>query len=425
MLTEQRTKYFRERYKGYDAHQMGRVIQDTEGELRSLEGGMEDGSLTAGEQQRAEELLDLKEYLQSPINSPAGLGDPGTGSGDGWNLTEFIQAVVRAGSHGARPDERLYESRSSGLEGSTPSLGGFLVNKDFETEVVGSLFDGFSLPGLVRKIEISSGSNGIKIPALNETSRADGSRQGGVRSYWVGEGELKTASKPAFRLMELNLDKLVVLIYASDELMQDATALRSFLMDAVRREVQFQIENVILNGDGSGKPLGVLQGGGLISVSKTTGQPADTIIWENIKEMYARFKPSGGRGVVVCNRDVLPQLFSMVQTAGTGGVPVWLPANNGVGRPQDTLLGMPVIYSEASPTLGDAGDILMFDPDMYIMATKQGTQFAESLHLRFLYDESIFRWVTRLAGQPILSSAIAPFKGSATIGPYVTLEERA
>ena len=40
----------------------------------------------------------------------------------------------------------------------------------------------------VNKIPISANANGIKIPGVDETSRATGSRWGGVSSNWVGEG---------------------------------------------------------------------------------------------------------------------------------------------------------------------------------------------------------------------------------------------
>jgi hypothetical protein len=45
--------------------------------------------------------------------------------------------------------------------------------------------------------------------------------------------------------------------------------------------------------------------------------------------------------------------------------------------------------------------------------------------VRFEYDESVFRFVTRLDGQPVRASALIPYKGSATLSNFVALAARA
>src|SRR5207244_6742220 len=84
----------------------------------------------------------------------------------------------------------------------------------------------------VQRIPISSSSNKLKMPLVNETSRANGSRYGGILSSWVNEADAFTATKPKFRLMELALEKIVALCYVTDELLADAAALESVLMQA-------------------------------------------------------------------------------------------------------------------------------------------------------------------------------------------------
>ena len=61
----------------------------------------------------------------------------------------------------------------------------------------------------------------------------------------------------------------------------------------------------------------------------------------------------------------------------------------------------------------------------YYLATKGGIQAAQSIHVRFIYDESVFRFVYRIDGQPAWSSALTPFKGSNTVSPFVGLAARA
>jgi len=61
---------------------------------------------------------------------------------------------------------------------------------------------------------------------------------------------------------------------------------------------------------------------------------------------------------------------------------------------------------------------------LYIIAEKGPIQSAVSIHVRFIYDETVFRFVYRCAGQPEYSTAITPFKGSDTESPFITLAAR-
>ena len=48
-----------------------------------------------------------------------------------------------------------------------------------------------------------------------------------------------------------------------------------------------------------------------------------------------------------------------------------------------------------------------------------------SMHLRFDYAETCFRFMFAVDGQPWLASAITPFKGSNDVSPFVALAARA
>jgi HK97 family phage major capsid protein len=126
------------------------------------------------------------------------------------------------------------------------------------------------------------------------------------------------------------------------------------------------------------------------------------------------------------NQDIEPQLFQMYIAVGTGGIPVYLPANGMAGSPYGTLLGRPVIPCEYSSTLGDKGDILLANWNAYKMIDKNGVQEASSIHVKFTTDETAFRFVYRCDGQPKWASPLTPYKGTAnTISPFVTLNARA
>lgn len=342
------------------------------------------------------------------------------------SLGEQMAAIMRAGSPGGHTDPRLFNA-ASGLGETVSSDGGFLVQSDFSSTLLEDVFQTGKLAAMCRKYTISSTSNGIKIPGVDETSRAS-TRSGGIVSYWIDEAAEKTASKPKFRMIELSLKKLIGLCYATDELMTDASALESYVRGAFASEFGFQVDDAIINGTGAGKPLGILNAGCLVSVAKEAGQKASTVLFENVVKMYSRlFATSRTNAVWLINQNIEPQLFSMSLAVGTGGVPVYMPAGGVSGQPYGTLFGRPVIPIEQAATLGTVGDIMLCDfQNGYVLAEKGGIQTDMSIHVRFVYDESCFRFVLRIDGQPVRQTALTPYKGGAnfTQSHFVSLATR-
>ncbi|NIM99580.1 MAG: phage major capsid protein [candidate division Zixibacteria bacterium] len=338
-------------------------------------------------------------------------------------LGDFLVDVRMAGTPGQQPPQRLYEARATGLSEGVGSEGGFLVQEDFTNQLIKSIFETGVLAEFCMKLGITGPSNSIKINCFNETSRATGSRLGGVQGYWLAEAAQKTASKPDFRQLVLELKKMIGLCYVTDELLQDVAALERIVRQGFADEFGFMLDDSIVNGTGSGRPLGILNSPCLVTVNKETGQAAATIQVENLLKMWARCtNPEKAHWLV--NRDIIPQLYSMGITVGTGGSPIFMPAGGISGQPFNTILGRPVIAIEQAQTLGTAGDIILADLSAYILADKGGVQVASSIHVRFVYDESCFRFVYRVDGQPLYASAITPYKGAATLSPFVVLESR-
>ena len=85
------------------------------------------------------------------------------------------------------------------------------------------------------------------------------------------------ASKPQFREMKLDLEKMMGFCYCTDEMLQDAAFLTGFVGNGFTLAADRLLTESIITGDGVGKPLGLLHSGALISVEKETGQEAGTI----------------------------------------------------------------------------------------------------------------------------------------------------
>jgi HK97 family phage major capsid protein len=90
--------------------------------------------------------------------------------------------------------------------------------------------------------------------------------------------------------------------------------------------------------------------------------------------------------------------------------------------PYATLLGRPYYETEYQPAAGTAGDLILASPSNYKMIEKAGgIQSASSIHVNFIYDESVFRFVYRVDGCPLWASAVTEHDAVTTISPYVTL----
>jgi len=312
-----------------------------------------------------------------------------------------------------------------GLQEGIPSAGGFLVGTDRAAGLLSRMYNVGQLIQRVDMVGISANSNGMTFYAEDETSRVDGSRRGGVLGYWAAEAETKTKSKPKFREMELKLKKVIGLCYATDEMLQDAAVLENRIMEIYPEELAFLVDNSILSGTGVGMPLGILNSGATVSVAKEVGQAAATIVAENIDKMWARRWLGGRNYVWIINQDTLPQLVALNRPVGTGGALVYSPPGGMSQAPYATLYGAPVIESEHAQTLGTVGDIILADLGQYQMIDKGGVQSASSIHVQFVTDETVFRFVYRVDGQPKWDSALTPLNGSNTVSPFVTLATRA
>jgi HK97 family phage major capsid protein len=343
------------------------------------------------------------------------------------SLGEQLQAIAGSAMSG-REDNRLkWENLapvSGGAVASVPSDGGYLIQKDFATELITRMNDMGQIASRVRTIQIGPNSDGLVIHAVNETSRATGSRWGGVQVYWGAEADSATAKKPVFRRMELQLNDLIGLGYMTNRLLQDASAVQSVFTQAFSEEMNFVKEDALVNGTGGGMPLGILNCPALISVAKETGQAAATIVYENLLKMHARlWSRSRANAAWFCNQDVEPQLDVLIHQAATGVIPANFVRTDEQGVVR--IKGKPVIPVEYCATLGTVGDIILADYSQVLGIEKGGMAADSSIHVRFITNETAFRFIYRYDAQPVWNAALTPFKGSNTQSPFVALATRA
>lgn len=365
------------------------------------------------------------------------------------NIGEFAMDVKVASAPGAQWPERLQsiaekmpnvqkairngsQKSPTGLNETIGEEGGFLVPAQVATTIRERVYDNNDLMQRVDRFNLTG--NSIEMPGLVDDDRATGSRWGGIQGYWLDEAQQKLPSKLKFFQMKLRLHKLAVLVYSTDELLADsAVALDQFISSRAANEINFMIGDAIINGDAIGKPLGILNSPALITVPKVTGQANDTIVSTNISDMWNALWPaSRANAVWLVNSETEPQLermfFPITDPVNgiVGGFPMFMPAGYLNQGSTAVLKGRPVIPIEWMSALGDVGDILLADLSQYTMATKGGIASAISIHLRFDYDETCWRFVMRVDGMPAWNRTVKPYKGATArrLSPFVTLAAR-
>lgn len=343
----------------------------------------------------------------------------------GWRtFGEFAAAVRPASVNGGSVDPRLVQAAAATTYSSegVGADGGFAVPPDFRATIMEKVMGEESL--ISRTDQLITSSNSITFPK-DETTPWDAS--GGLQAYWDGENTAITQSKVALKEHTLRLNKLTALVPVTEELMEDAPALDAYLRRRVPEKFDHKINLAIVQGTGAGQPTGILNSPSLVSVAKESGQAADTILMENIVNMWSRmYAPCRSRGIWIINQDIEPQLLTMGFPSTSSQIPVYMPANNLSGSPFATILGRPVIATEATETLGDKGDIIFADMTQYLTAIKGGGVRTDvSIHLFFDADVAAYRFIFRVAGEPWWNSAISKRDGSNTLSWAVTLDERA
>jgi HK97 family phage major capsid protein len=378
--------------------------------------------------EREEDLLERERHTPPAEDqneaAAAAAGAPGQKT-EFKSLGEMLLAVVRhERTKGKDSDRRLFAA-AAGESEKVPSDGGFLVQKDFSAELLMRMYQTGQIVSRCRKIPISGNANGVKINAIDEDSRADGSRWGGVLAYWVDEAASLTASKPKFRRVELQLQKLIALCYATDELLEDAAALEAVIGQAFAEEMTFKVEDAVINGTGAGQPLGILNSGATIQQAKGGSDSGAVLTTADVLAMWNRlWVPSRQNAVWLADVSIEPQLYQLVLGAPSlGQILLYTPPGD-KGNQTGMLMGRPVVFHEHGAVLGTPGDIVLADLNQYVIIDKGGVRQDYSIHVNFLTDEGVFRFVYRVDGQSWWKKPLTPKSGGSTLSPFISLATR-
>jgi HK97 family phage major capsid protein len=344
-------------------------------------------------------------------------------------LGTFLHAVIQADRQrtdaptiNGRKETRLVPLKAAAggdeAHGESQQYGGFTVPVGFIARLLMLDMEDDPTAGVTT---IPMAVPSVEIPARVDKNHSS-SVSGGITVGWRPQTVEATASRMTMEQITIKAQSLLGISYVSEELLNDsAISFAALLEQGFRDAVADAVIEARIRGTGVGEPLGILNAPCLISVS-TTSQTTSTLKGSNLINMRAR-SWRYSRSVWLANHDCYPQLAECHIALSNTDVPLFTPGR-GIDVP-DTILGRPVVFTEYCSQVGTVGDLLLCNWGEYIVGNLQGTQLAESMHVRFANNERAFRITMRQGGAPWWRSTLTTKNDSTnTLSPFIGLATR-
>ena len=277
------------------------------------------------------------------------------------------------------------------LQEGTDSEGGYLVPDEFERTLVEALEEENVFRTLAHVIKTSSGDR--KIPVVASKGSAS----------WVDEEGAYQESDDAFSQVSIGAYKLGTMIKVSEELLADSVFdLEAYISKEFARRIGAREEESFFNGDGKGKPLGILAAAGGAEVGVTAASATAITADEVIDLFYSLKAPYRKNAVWVLNDATVKQIRKLKDSTGQY---LWQPSL--VAGTPDTILGRPVKTSAFMPTAAAGAKTIAFgDFKYYWIADRQGRTFKKLSELFAATGQVGFMGTQRVDGKLILPEAI-------------------
>ena len=212
----------------------------------------------------------------------------------------------------------------------------------------------------------------------------------------IGEGSLKDTKEPVFAQRTLTAYKYAAISEFSDEMLEDDFTgdLDSTVVKAVGNEILNQLNfNVTISGTGSSQPQGALytsQG----ALLKVTRQTQNRIKFADAVNMYTQHT-HGPNSFWLISRAAIGELFQFELSTGSGSTFL---QNLAMDPSKVPLLGYPIVVCDFLNALGTEGDFAIVNPDHYAAALRKQLTVESSIHEKFRYDITTYRFLARGGG---------------------------
>lgn len=383
--------------------------------------------------ERLEEQAAADSGISDPPPAPAGVPSPRATGSPGPNehrefrdLHDFLTSVIFAPSDQRLQDlyheqeistERRAEMERRGQSMGTGTQGGFAVPQQWRDQLLSVDQQGAVIrPGATTIPAGSPPDAGITMPALDQTPAKN--MYGGVEVTWIGEAQEKPETEFALLQVTLEPNEVAASLPLTDKLLRNWTAAASTAETLLSRAMLAAEDHAFLQGDGTGKPLGIINSPAAIPINRTT---ASAIKYADIQAMYSKLRMDGSP-IWVASQEILPQLLDMQDNSGATdgkGQYIFQPSPREGVQPQ--LMGFPIFWNERSPRLGLKGDLTLINRAYYLIKDGSGPFVAASEHVEFRKNRTWIKAFWNVDGQPWLKAPITNENGY-QVSPFIVLD---
>ncbi|MFI3201891.1 MAG: phage major capsid protein [Eubacteriales bacterium] len=326
---------------------------------------------------RLERAENLEKQLSMPVNTPivtAPMGEKMEGK-TGRASKEYKEGMLTA----LRTN---FKQISNVLQEGVDTDGGYLVPVEYDKRLITALED-FNIMRSLATLIPTSGEHRINIAATKPTAA------------WIEEGEALSFSDATFDQVLLDAHKLHVAVKVTEELLYDESfGLENYLITKFAEALANAEEDAFLNGNGTGRPLGLFAqtGGGVVSDTVTT-LSADAVL--NV--IYALKRVYRKNASFLINDQLIA---SVRKLKDSNGAYMWQPSLL-AGEP-DKLMGYPIHTSQFAPE-----DAFSFGDYRYYNIGDRGTRSFKQLTELFAGNGMIgYVAKERVDGKLILPEAV-------------------
>lgn len=341
------------------------------------------------------------------------------------NLGEFYQAAALMDSPSLRGKKTLSDAVVKAMGETTGSTGGFFIPIEFRPELLKLIIEDQVVRPRAKVVPMATDT--LWWPKIRDVSHVS-SIHGGVKGTWAAEAsnlQTNATGEPTAAQIQLIAKKFADYATVSNELVMDSPIAIPPLLETLGREgVGFFEDYSALWGTGANSLLGCVQCAASIAVTRQT---ASHITYKDCVTMLSHVFPSSMKArrlAWVTSPSGFADIMQMSLPVGTGGSAVYItniPGQSAADLPPMTLLGFPLIVSEKMKALGTAGDLMLADFSYYIIGDRMELTITASEHVAFATDQTAFRIIERLDGQPWLDTYLTANNGSDTLSAFTYL----
>ncbi len=323
-----------------------------------------------------------------------------------WSVLKNLHKVDRTrGRHGVDELNALgvvHVSKTAMAE-SSGILGGYIVPTDYTTLLMETIAEESFVRPRARVIPMASKVTDCPRPYF-EAAHSTGVSfaYAGIQFTWGENGSSSVSeTEPSFAMNSLIAGSMIGDMFVSNQVMEDLTPEGEYdLMKLFSGAAAWYEEYAYFNGTGTdgSQPIGMINAPCRLTQNR---QSPNQVNYVDIQGMVKQILPnSWPKAIWACSPTAFGQILGL-----TGYVPNANPSGAGI-QAAGYLASRPVFVTEKLPALGTTGDLLFFDPSLYVIGDRMLATIAVSTQNKFQNNQSVVRMWRRCTGQPLLSKSV-------------------